>query len=137
MKGSEAESSLALGASTSVCGHVIGVGTEETEDVSSVSLVQLRPNERSTLGFLSITDSQSLLKLMSFKSVMPSNHCILCHPHLLLPSIFPSIRVFSMSARECIMHTRELSMVKVQRLSQNPLSYPLKEQASVCNDQGH
>ena len=44
---------------------------------------------------LSITNSQSLLKLMSFKSVMPSNHLILCHPLLLLPSIFPSIRVFS------------------------------------------
>ena len=45
-------------------------------------------------AFLSITNSQSLLKLMSIESVMPSNHLILCHP-LLLPSIFPSIRVFS------------------------------------------
>ena len=44
---------------------------------------------------LSITNSQSLLKLTSIKSVMPSNHLILCHPLLLLPSIFPSIRVFS------------------------------------------
>ena len=44
---------------------------------------------------LSITNSQSLLKLMSIKSVMPSNHLILCHPLLLPPSIFPSIRVFS------------------------------------------
>ena len=44
---------------------------------------------------LSITNSWSLLKLMSIKSVMPSNHLILCHPRLLLPSIFPSIRVFS------------------------------------------
>ena len=44
---------------------------------------------------LSITNSQSLLKLMSFKSVMPSNHLILCHSLLLLPSIFPGIRVFS------------------------------------------
>ena len=44
---------------------------------------------------LSITNSRSLLKLMSIKSVMPSNHLILCHPLLLLPSIFPSIRVFS------------------------------------------
>ena len=44
---------------------------------------------------LSITNSQSLPKLMSIKSVMPSNHLILCHPLLLLPSIFPSIRVFS------------------------------------------
>ena len=44
---------------------------------------------------LSITNSQSLLKLMSIESVMPSNHLILCHPLLLLPSIFPSISVFS------------------------------------------
>ena len=44
---------------------------------------------------LSITNSQSLLKLMSIKSGMPSNHLILCHPLLLLPSIFPSIRFFS------------------------------------------
>ena len=44
---------------------------------------------------LSITNSQSLLKLISIESVMPSNHLILCRPLLLLPSIFPSIRVFS------------------------------------------
>ena len=44
---------------------------------------------------LSITNSPSLLKLMSTESVMPSNHLVLCHPLLLLPSIFPSILVFS------------------------------------------
>ena len=44
---------------------------------------------------LSITNSRSLLKLMSIESVMPSNHLILCHLFLLLPSLFPSIRVFS------------------------------------------
>ena len=44
---------------------------------------------------LSITNSQRLLKLMSTESVMPSNHLILCRPLLLLPSVFPSIRVFS------------------------------------------
>ena len=44
---------------------------------------------------LSITNSWSLLKLMSIELVTPSNHLILCHPLLLLPSIFPSIRVFS------------------------------------------
>ena len=43
---------------------------------------------------LSITNSQSLLKLMSIELVMPSNHLILCHPLLLLPSVFPSIKVF-------------------------------------------
>ena len=46
---------------------------------------------------LSITNSWSLLKLMSIESVMPSNHLILCHPFLLLPSIFPSIRSIQMS----------------------------------------
>ena len=46
-------------------------------------------------AFLSITNSWSLLKLMSIKSVMASNHLILCHPLLLPPSIFPNIRVFS------------------------------------------
>ena len=46
---------------------------------------------------LSITNSWSLHKLMSIESVMPSNHLILCHPLLLLPSIFPSIRSFPMS----------------------------------------
>ena len=51
---------------------------------------------------LSITNSQSLLKLMSIESVMPSNHLILCCPLLLLPSIFPSIRVFSNESALCI-----------------------------------
>ena len=46
-------------------------------------------------GLLSFTNSHSLLKLMSIKSVMPSNHLILCYPLLLLPPIFPSIRIFS------------------------------------------
>ena len=49
-----------------------------------------------------ITNSQSSLKLMSIESVMPFNHLILCHPLLLLPSIFPSIRVFSNESVLCI-----------------------------------
>ena len=52
---------------------------------------------------LSIANPWSLLKLMSIKLVMPSNHLILCHPLLLLPSIFPSIRVFS---KESVLHIR-------------------------------
>ena len=52
---------------------------------------------------LSITNSQSLPKLMSIKSVMPSNHLILCRPFLHLPSMFPSIRVFS---SESALHIR-------------------------------
>ena len=55
---------------------------------------------------LSITNSWSLLKLMSIESVMPSNHLILCHPILLLPSIFPSIRVFSNQSVLCIRWTK-------------------------------
>ena len=51
---------------------------------------------------LSITNSRSLLKLMSIELVMPSNHLILCHPLHLLPSIFPSIRVFSNESVLCI-----------------------------------
>ena len=53
-------------------------------------------------GSLSFTNSQRLLRLMSTESVMPSNHLILCHPLLLLPSIFPSIRVFSNESVLCI-----------------------------------
>ena len=52
---------------------------------------------------MSITNSQSLLKLMSIKLVMPSNHLILCHPLLLPPSIFPGIRVFS---SESVLHIK-------------------------------
>ena len=53
------------------------------------------PMDCSTLASLSITNSQSLLKLMSIELVMPSNHLILCHSYLLLPSVFPSLRFFS------------------------------------------
>ena len=54
----------------------------------------LQPHGLQHASFLSITNSQTLLKLMSVESVMPSNHLILCCPLLLLPSIFPSIKVF-------------------------------------------
>ena len=60
------------------------------------------PMDCKTQASLSITISQSLLKLMSIESVMPSNHLILCHPLLLLPSLFPSIRVFSNESALCI-----------------------------------
>ena len=68
------------------------------QSVSSVA--QSRPTscdpmDCSTPASLSITNSRSLLKFMSIESMMPSNHLILCCPLLLLPSIFPSIRVFS------------------------------------------
>ena len=65
--------------------------------VQSLSRVRLfaTPWTTARQASLSISNSQSLLKLMSIESVIPSNHLILCHPLLLLPSIFPSIRVFS------------------------------------------
>ena len=72
--------------------------------VQSLSRVQLSATPWTTArqASLSITYSQSLLKLMSIESVMPSNHLILCRPLLLLPSIFPSIRVFSEESILCI-----------------------------------
>ena len=65
--------------------------------VQSFSCVRLfaTPWTAACQASLSVTNSQSLLKLMSIESVMPSNHRILCHPLVLLPSILPSIRVFS------------------------------------------
>ena len=65
--------------------------------IQSLSIVWLfaTPGTVARQASLSITSSLSLLKLMSIKLVMPSNHLILCCPLLLLPSIFPSIRVFS------------------------------------------
>ena len=61
----------------------------------SVVTDSLQPHGLQHQASLSITNSQSLLKLISIESMMPSNHLILCHPLLVLPSIFPSIRVFS------------------------------------------
>ena len=65
--------------------------------VQSLSCVQLfaTPWTAACQASLSITNSQSLLKLMSIESVMPSNNLILCHSLLLLPSVFPSTRVFT------------------------------------------
>ena len=61
------------------------------------------PMDRSMPASLSVTNSWSLLKLMAIESVMSSNHLILCRPLLLLPSIFPSIRIFS---SETVLHIR-------------------------------
>ena len=62
----------------------------------------LWPHRPACQDSLSITNSQSLLKLMSIESVLPSNHLILCHPLLLLPSILTSIRVFSNESVLCL-----------------------------------
>ena len=69
-----------------------GLSVQFSHSVMSDSVT---PCTAARQDFLSITNSQSLLKLMSVESVMPSNHLILCCPLLLLPSIFHSIRVFS------------------------------------------
>ena len=71
--------------------------------VTQSCLTLCDPMDCSTPGFLSITNSQSLLKPMSIELVMPSNHLILCRPLLLLPPIPPSIRVFS---NESVLHIR-------------------------------
>ena len=73
--------------------------------VQLLSGVQLfvTPGTGAHQASLSITNSQSLFKLMSIELVMPSNHLIFCHPLILLPSIFPSIRVLS---NESALHTR-------------------------------
>ena len=69
----------------------------------SVMSDSLQPHALQHARLPSLTNSWSLLKLMSIESVMPSNHLILCHPFRLLPSIFPSIRVFS---SESVLHIR-------------------------------
>ena len=75
-----------------------------TVQLSWLSRVQLfaTPWKAARQASLSITTSQTLLKLLSIESVMPSNHLILCRPLLLPPSIFPSIRVFSNESVLCI-----------------------------------
>ena len=79
--------------------------SSQFSSVQSLSHVQLfvTPWITACQASLSITNSWSLLKLMPIESVMPSNHLFLWHPLLLLPSIFPSIRVFS---NESVLHIR-------------------------------
>ena len=80
----------------------MAVGFSSVQSLSHVRLFAT-PWTAAHQASLSITNSQSLCKLMSIESVMPSNHLILCRPLLLPPSIFPSIRVFS---NESIRHIR-------------------------------
>ena len=79
----------------------------DTQFHSSLSCVRLFATSRTEACWasLSIANSWSLLKFMSIESVMPSNHLILCHPLLLLPSVFPSNRGFS---SESVLHIRWL-----------------------------
>ena len=81
------------------------INSVQFSSVQSLSHVQLlvTPWTAACQASLSITNSRSVLTLMSITLVMPSNHLILCHPLLLPPSIFPSIRVFS---NELALHIR-------------------------------
>ena len=79
-------------------------GKNNSVQFSSVAQSTLcNPMDAASQGSLSITNSRSLLKLMSTELVMPSNHLILCCPLLLLPSIFPKIRV---SSNQSVLHIR-------------------------------
>ena len=81
----------------------LGTGSGGLIVVQSLSHVRLfaTPWNAARQASLFITSSQSLLKLISIESVMTSNHLVLCHPLLLLPSIFPSIRDFSNESALC------------------------------------
>ena len=81
-----------------------GITENQFSSIQSLSHVQLfaTPWTAAHQDSLSITNSWSLPKLMSIQPVMPSNHLILCRPLLLLPSIFPGIRVFSNESALCI-----------------------------------
>ena len=82
---------------------VLRIQFSQFSSVTQSCLTLCKPWNAARQASLSITNSQNLLKLMSIKSVMPSNHLILCHPLLLPPSIFTSIRVFS---SESVLHIR-------------------------------
>ena len=87
--------------------YSLSIYTRDGVQFSSVQLLSrvqvfLTPWTAASQASLSIANSQNLLRLMSTESVMPSNHLILCHPLLLLSSIFPSIRVFSNESVLCI-----------------------------------
>ena len=92
--------------------------------VQSLSRVRLfaTPWSAARQASLSITNSQSLLKLMSIELVMPSSHLILCHPLLLLPPIPPSIRVLSNESALCIRWPNYWSF-----------SFNIRLYCSICN----
>ena len=91
-----------LGSQSRKCHDLEEYSVQSVQSFSRVWLFATTWNE-ARQAFLSITNSQSLLKLLSIKPVMISNHFILCRPLLLLPSILPNIRVFS---NESVLHTR-------------------------------
>ena len=90
------------------CARHVRPGRWEKTDTRGVQFSHLVMSDSATpwmavrQASLSITKSRSLLKLLSIKLMMPSNHLTLCHPILLLPSMFPRIRVFSKESVLCI-----------------------------------
>ena len=81
----------------------VSISSVQFNSVAQSCLTLATPWTAAYQAYLSITNSWSLLKLMPFELVMPSNHLILCRPLLLPPSIFPSISVFS---NESVLHIR-------------------------------
>ena len=98
--GSRVNESINLSASA----KLTSINIVQFSSVQSLSHVPLfaTPWTAAQQASLSITNSWNAPKAMSIESVMPSNHLILCHPLLLLPSVFPSIRVFSNESALCI-----------------------------------
>ena len=95
--------SLGFSSDTPVKGSTFNTTLHHSVQLLSHARFSVTPWTAACQASLSITNSQSLLKLMSIALVMPSNQLILCHPLLLLPWIFPSIRVFS---NEPVLHIR-------------------------------
>ena len=108
-----------------------------TSSVQLLSCVQLvaTPWTAACQASLSITNSQSLLKLMSVELVMPSNHLIICHPLLLLPSIFPSIRVFS---NESVHQSKtQFSPLPIRKLAHSSYPHPSEGRQKKQELQSH
>ena len=87
-----------------LCNPLLLCGLHLVTSVQLLSCVQLlvTPWTTACQAPLSFTISWNLLRIMSIESVVPSNHLIICHPLLLLPSIFPNIRIFSSESALCI-----------------------------------
>ena len=112
----------------------------QESSVQSLSRVQLFPTPciAARQTSLSITNSRSLLKLMSIESGIPSSHFILCHP--LLPSIFPSIRVFSIESVLCIRWPKYWSFsFSISPSNEHPglMSFRMDGWISLQSVQGH
>ena len=115
-----------------------GVLKEEISSVHSLSCVQVfvTPWTSARQASLSITNSQSLLKLMCIELVMPSNHLILCYPLLLPPSVFPSIRLFSSESTLCMRWPKYWSFsFSISPSNEHSGLISFKEEMGVWNSQ--